>query len=172
MRASHTLEPHRPPEFSQRCERVGSNGRPGCARNRISEAGKLAWTSARISYPPAINNAAGWSQNDPKKCQQKCQQNSSKVVQGPFSRSSAALYGNSPISVPKVRGEGRRFRPSPPTSFSSGFQGSTPAYWGQHPPCPTEIYTKAAKRKIRHHSTSSSIPRHKPRQNTPCYRRA
>jgi len=134
MRASHTLEPHRPPQFSQRCERVWSVGSAACARKRISEAGKFGWISARISYPPAINNVTGRSQNDPKKCQQKCQQNSSKVVQGEFSRSSPALYGNSPISVPKIRGEGRRFRPSPflftkSLSVFLYFTGSSSCRW-------------------------------------------
>src|SRR5690349_19309595 len=59
--------------------------------------------------------------NDEKKCQQNCQQKSSKVVRGQFATSSPALYGNLSISGPKGRGEGRRFRPSSP-SYIAGLQ--------------------------------------------------
>lgn len=105
----------RPSEFSQPCDRASVDPCLGHPANCLSELENLGWISAGVLYPPAINNVGVWSKNNPKKCQQKCQQNSSKVVQGPFSRSSPASFGNSPISVPKTRGEGRRFRPSPPS---------------------------------------------------------
>lgn len=131
----------RPPEFSQRCDRASVDPRLGHSANCFSELEKLEWIFAGVLYPPAINNVGVWSKNNPKKCQQKCQQNSSTVVQGPFWRSSPALYGNSPISVPKIRGEGRRFRPSPPFRFPRKLEG----FASKNPPKPrlcTNLCTK------------------------------
>ena len=70
--------------------------------------------SAGIFHPPVFNDIGGRSKLRPKKCQQNCQQKSSRGVRGEFSTSSPVSLESSPISVPKTRGEGRRFRPSPP----------------------------------------------------------
>jgi hypothetical protein len=77
--------------------------------------------SASVSCAPlsvTSLNAVICPQNRAKKCQQKCQQISSRGVRGEFSTSSPVLIESSSISVPKSGGEGRRFRPSPPFAIS------------------------------------------------------
>jgi hypothetical protein len=113
-KSSADSTPRRLLVFSQRCEGVGVDSHFKWPISWVFEAVKREWISARIGYPPVLNNVAGRSQNGCKKCQQNCQQISSRVVRGQVLRSTPASYGNSPISMPKGRGEGRRFRPSPP----------------------------------------------------------
>ena len=99
MHASLTLRFHRPPQFSQRCERAAVDFTHGRARKPIFEAEQTPTSICPCSYPPAVNVVGGWSQIDPKKCQQDCQQTSTRVAQGQFWRSSPASLENAEISV-------------------------------------------------------------------------
>jgi hypothetical protein len=83
-------------------------------------AAKLRRISAVVTHAPASVtslDAVFRIKNRVKKCQQNCQQKSSRGVRREFGTSSPVLFESSPISVPKTRGEGRRFRPSPPIDF-------------------------------------------------------
>lgn len=116
MHASNTVKPHCPPEFSHRCEGVEFESSPSRLINRHFEAERTPMNIRPRSYPPAFNDIGEWAKNGRKKCQQKCQQNSSRVARGQNSTVPPAPLVNTSISVPKVGGEGRRFRPSPEDS--------------------------------------------------------
>lgn len=93
------------------------------------EGQKHIWIFAAVSYPPVINDVGVWFENGRRKCQQKCQQTSTRVARGKILTIPPASMVNTSIGVPKGRGEGRRFRPSPPFKFPrklAGFPSKKP----------------------------------------------
>ncbi len=118
MHACHTVKPHCPPEFSQRCERVEFDSSRGRLINRHFEAEQTPTNIRPRPHSPAFNDIGEWLKNERKKCLQKClqkcQQNRPRVARGQHSTVLPASMVNMSISVPKGRGEGRRFRPSAP----------------------------------------------------------
>jgi hypothetical protein len=116
MRTTQTSIPlrHYPPGFLDRIHRAAVEACHSDGGSRHFEGQKHLWIAAGVSRPPAFDDVGGWSENARQKCQQKCQQNSTKVARGQILTIPPASLVNTSISVPNFRGEGRRFRPSPP----------------------------------------------------------
>jgi hypothetical protein len=108
MNACHTVKTYRPPEFSPRREGVESDSTPRRFINRRFEAERAPMNIRPRSYPPAFEDIGGWLKNQRKKCQQKCQQNRTRVVLGQHSMIPPAFMVNTSFIVSKGRGELRQ----------------------------------------------------------------
>lgn len=119
MRSAQALKLKRIPVIFQCCEGAARNCPLRPADEQVPEAGKHRRISGSVFHAPAANDVVERPKNSRKKCQQKCQQISTRVAQGQNLTVPPAPLVNTSISVPTGRGEGRRFRPSPPALTAS-----------------------------------------------------